>query len=203
MLKEKELSESQLLLKCKKGDKKSFEELLLKNKDRVEGWILSFTKKPEIVQEIFQLASIKAWRYVASFRGDCKFSSWMCNIARNCYYDFYRAQKRRPEISLDEILERQKEEGGVFEIKNSLVVEHSRSKDSDTRHYVDLINQNLDKLKPIHREPLRMFIEEGLEYSEIARALKCPVGTVMSRIFYARREAQKILKGLRDELSTS
>ena len=47
-----------------------------------------------------------------------------------------------------------------------------------------------------------LFVRDGLEYHEIAEKLNCPVGTVMSRIFYARKKAQKLLKSLKDELVT-
>jgi RNA polymerase sigma-70 factor (ECF subfamily) len=195
-------SEKDLISKASEGEKEAFEELLLRNKGRVEGWILSFTKQPEVVQDIFQITSLKAWRFLGKFRGDCKFSTWMCNIARNSYYDLYRAKQRRPETSLDALLERQKEEGGAFEFHNCETEEHPRNRDQDSNYYLAEIDKKLDFLSPSHREPLMMFLQGGLEYSEIAKKLDCPVGTVMSRIFYARKKAQRVLVSLKNELIT-
>jgi len=195
------LSEKDLIFKSTEGEKAAFEELLLRNKGRIEGWILSFTKKQEVVQDIFQISCLKAWKYIGSFRGDCKFSSWMCNIARNSYYDYYRAKQRKPEISLDEIMDKQREFGGAFEFHCLGSEDHPRNKSQDSSHYLDKINQKLENLDPIHKEPLMMFAKEGLEYAQIAEKLDCPVGTVMSRIFYARKKAQKMLRPLKDELT--
>ena len=193
-------TEESLVSNSAKGDKKAFEELIIRNRKRIEGWILSFTKKPEVVQDIFQISCLKGWRYISGFRKDCAFSTWMCNIARNVFYDFYRAKKRRPEISLDEMLERQVENGGSFELHCLGSEDHPRNKDQDSSYFLSEINKMLDSLDDIHKEPLMLFAKEGLGYSEIAKKLNCPVGTVMSRIFYARKKAQRILKKFKDEL---
>ena len=69
-------------------------------------------------------------------------------------------------------------------------------------YYLSKIDQILNSLGEKHKEPLMLLVKDGLEYSEIAEKLNCPVGTVMSRIFYARKKAQKLLKSLKDELVT-
>ena len=202
MISYENLSEEDLISKSKKGEKESFEELLGRNSERVKGWITSFTKQSDISQDIFQISCLKAWRHLDKFRGDCKFSTWMCNIARNTYYDYYRAKQRRPEISLDEMMEKQAEFGGAFEFHCLGSEEHPRSKEQDSNYYIDRIDEELDSLGPTHKEPLMLFIRDGLGYSEIAKKLNCPVGTVMSRIFYGRRKAKKILRGVKNELAT-
>lgn len=195
-------SEKELVDKASKGDSKAFEQLILENQERVRGWILSFTKKPELVDDIFQITCHKAWKNVSKFRKECRFSTWLCNIARNTFYDFYRAIQRRPELSFDEMLQKQAEKGGSLELKYFGSIEHSRSRDQDSDYYVSLINDAIQKLDEKHREPLMLFLNEGLEYTEIAKKLNCPVGTVMSRIFYARKKAQKLLRPLKNELAT-
>jgi RNA polymerase sigma factor (sigma-70 family) len=57
-----------------------------------------------------------------------------------------------------------------------------------------LIDKVLRKLKPNHRDVLRMHHRDGMEYKDISKKLKIPVGTVMSRLYYARIEAFKIVK---------
>jgi RNA polymerase sigma-70 factor, ECF subfamily len=197
-----ELSEENLVSKSAKGDRASFEELLARNKPKIQGWILSFTKQSDLVQDIFQISCFKGWKYIAKFRKDCKFSTWMCNIARNTFYDYYRARQRRPEISLDEIMAKQMESGGNFEFHCLGTEDHPRSKDEDSNYYISKIDKMLDSLGEKHKEPLMLFLRDGLEYTEIAKKLNCPVGTVMSRIFYARKKAQKILNPLKNEFAT-
>ena len=195
-------SEKELIDKASKGDSKAFEQLILENQERVRGWILSFTKKPELVDDVFQIACHKAWKNVSKFRDECKFSTWLCTIARNTFYDFYRAVQRRPELSFDEMLHKQVEKGCPVEFKCFGFTEHPRSRDQDSDYYVSLINNAIQKLDEKHREPLTLFLNEGLEYTEIAKKLNCPVGTVMSRIFYARKKALKLLMPLKNELAT-
>ena len=197
-----DLTEETLVSKSAQGDKQAFEQLLSVNREKIQGWITSFTKQPEIAQDIFQISCLKAWRYISKFRGDCKFNTWMCNIARNAFYDYYRAKQRRPEISLDEIMSRQAEIGGAFEFHCLGSEEHPRNKHLDSVYYLGKIDQILNSLGEKHKEPLMLLVKDGLEYSEIAKKLNCPVGTVMSRIFYARKKAQKLLKSLKDELVT-
>ena len=196
-----DLTDQELMSKAVTEDKEAFQELILRSEDRVKGWILSFTKQSYLVEEIFQISCIKAWRHIAKFRMESKFSTWMCNIARNAFYDHYRAKKRRPELSLDEIMSQQRERGGVFELHCLGSVDHPRNKHQDSDYRLKEIERALEKnLDDVHRKPLMLFVNDGLGYSEIAKKLNCPVGTVMSRIFYGRKKAQKILKKIRDEL---
>ena len=113
-------------------------------------------------------------------------------------FDFYRAVQRRPELSFDEMLQKQVEKGCPVEFKCFGFTEHPRSRDQDSDYYVSLINNAIQKLDEKHREPLTLFLNEGLEYTEIAKKLNCPVGTVMSRIFYARKISQKLLMPLKN-----
>ena len=196
-------SEKELIEESKKGNRKAFEELLFRNQEKIQGWILSFVKKQEIVDDIFQISCFKAWKYISKFRGDCKFNTWMCNIARNAFYDYYRAKQRKPEISLDEIMARQAEVGGAFEFHCLGSVDHPRNKIQDSIYYMKKIKKILkSSLSDNHRKPLMLFLFEGLGYTDIAKKLNCPVGTVMSRIFYARKKAQKLLEPLKNELTT-
>ena len=197
-----DLSEKTLVSKSAQGDKQAFEQLLSVNREKIQGWITSFTKQPEIIQDIFQISCFKAWKSISKFRGDCKFNTWMCNIARNAFYDYYRLKQRRPEIALDEIMSKQAEIGGAFELYYLGSEEHPRNKHLDSVYYVSKIDKILNSLGKKHKEPLMLLIKDGLEYSGIAKKLNCPVGTVMSRIFYARKKAQKLLTTLKNELAT-
>ena len=197
-----DLTEKTLVSKSAQGDKQAFEQLISVNREKIQGWITSFTKQPEIAQDIFQISCLKAWKYIPKFRADCKFNTWMCNIARNAFYDYYRARQRRPEISLDEMMARQAEIGGAFEFHCLGSEEHPRNKHLDSVYYLSKIDKILNSLGKKHKEPLMLLVRDGLEYSEIAEKLNCPVGTVMSRIFYARKKAQKLLTTLKNELAT-
>ena len=100
------------------------------------------------------------------------------------------------------MMARQAEIGGAFEFHCLGSEEHPRNKHLDSVYYLSKIDKILNSLGKKHKEPLMLLVRDGLEYSEIAEKLNCPVGTVMSRIFYARKKAQKLLTTLKNELAT-
>ena len=181
VLEEKEL----VALAQNEEDESAFEELLGRNKEKIFCWVVSFVKNNKyLAEDIFQIACFKAWKHFAKFRGDSKFSTWVCNIARNAFYDHYRAKSRKPEVSFEHLLEIQEDRGAPMEYSVLGITNHERGRNSDEKH----------------RIPLEMFIKDGMEYREIAKKLNCPVGTVMSRIFYGRKKAQRALTSMKNEL---
>ena len=74
------------------------------------------------------------------------------------------------------------------------VVDAVRAKDMDMKFLKKILNQSINRLSDKHKEVLLLFGEEELTYAEIAERLNCSVGTVMSRLFYARRQAQRHYK---------
>ena len=197
VLEEKEL----VALAQNEEDELAFEELLGRNKEKIFCWVVSFVKNNKyLAEDIFQIACFKAWKYFPKFRGDSKFSTWVCNIARNAFYDHYRAKSRKPEVSFEHLLEIQEDRGAPMEYSVLGTADHERGRSSDSHHYISRINKVLNKLDEKHRIPLEMFIKDGMEYREIAKKLNCPVGTVMSRIFYGRKKAQRALTSMKNEL---
>ena len=193
------LSEKRLIAKSKAGDTKAFDELINRHEKFINGCINSFLKgntKGKDTDEIYQLTLIKSWRYIGSFRGDCKFSTWLNRILRNLFYDDYRRKQRRKEVSYEGALsskeerEREGEGESSFEI-NLPVVQPNRAESMDRAHLRKIIDKSLNKLSDNHKKVLILSAEEELPYSEIAKVMKCSVGTVMSRLFYARKAAQK------------
>lgn len=189
----KSLSEEQLLKKAKRRDHKAFEELLDRTSDYIVSSISSFSKGRYDDTELYQKACIKSWKYIDRFRGDCKFSTWMYRMVRHICCDEYRKQSRSKEVSYDGLLDSQDEGLGWME-KKMPVVDAVRAKDMDMKFLKKILNQSINRLSDKHKEVLLLFGEEELTYAEIAERLNCSVGTVMSRLFYARRQAQRHYK---------
>ena len=182
------LSEEKLISKSKKGDTKAFDELIERYDSFIHGCINSFLKgktQDKDIDEIYQLALIKSWRYIKGFRGDCKFSTWINRILRNLFYDDYRRKQRRKETSYEKILEDSGHESIMPTVKAD------RCKGSDMKFLRKIIDDSLKKLSDNHKKVLILAAEEELTYSEIAELTKCSVGTVMSRLFYARKQFKK------------
>ena len=185
----KDFSEKKLVRLSKKEDGLAFTELVGRNKEKIMGWIYSSCKNGHDVEDFYQMSLLKAWKNMKKFRGDCQFLTWMNRISRNIFYDDYRKKQRKKEESLEQRIE----DGHKIKMP---VTKSEGAREIYLKEIKKIINRRLKKLSKDHRTALVLSVCEGLEYSEIAKITKTPIGTVMSRIFYARREAKKHLAGV-------
>jgi len=197
----KNLTEKKLVKRSQNEDLLAFEELLTRNKEKLLGWIISFSKKPHAAEEIYQIATIKCWQNIKKFKGDSKFLTWACTIARNLFYDTWRKNAKYQIYSFEDLLEKEQQEGLHFQMKIEQHTDTDFTSQMDSKQNLNKIHKKLNVLSPKHKEALLLSAEEGLGYKEIAKRQNVPVGTVMSRIFYARKVAQKKLKSLNEEFS--
>ncbi len=176
--------EKQLIKLAQKGDEKAFGELISCNEEYIKKWILHFAKGNETVaEEVYQQALIKCWKNLKNFKGNSRFATWVNVIARNKYYDEYRRIQRSPLVVVDE---------NVLNVAtNELPSDRIEKKDESAKNIL-LVKAVLNKLSPCHREILLLYESEGLNYREISKVLHISEGTVMSRLFYARKNAQRV-----------
>jgi RNA polymerase sigma-70 factor (ECF subfamily) len=178
--------EKLLVKKTKAGDQRSFEALELSSRRKVTLYVRGLVRNDSRSEEVYQKGLIKAWKKIKKFRGDCRFSTWLCKICRSLAYDDFRKNKRRPLVSYEELVE-----------NNSIPQEDSKvktpSKTLELKELGKNINGALNKLTPNHRQILKMFLNNNMSYKDIALSLNLSSGTVMSRIFHARKQAQKFL----------
>jgi len=185
MTKYEKLSEKDLIKKSKIGDTKAFEELIFRSNDYLTGWINRKTQNQTDTEEILQITYIKCWKYIKSFKGKSGFKTWACSVSRNLFIDSYRKKQRNLEMSLEET-------NGAYLYTSHTPHEAYRAlKNEDLKIMLDKV---LDDLPKIHRDVLSCFAVEELTYKETAKKLCCSVGTVMSRLFYARKKAQALVK---------
>ena len=76
------------------------------------------------------------------------------------------------------------------------LIEENGFRNIDISELGDRLDETLRRLSPEHREVLELFAQEGLSYEQISEKTSVPVGTVMSRLYYARKKAQKQYKRL-------
>jgi len=230
-----ELDDSELARLASRRDDSAFTELLTRHKGYIFNVCMKFSDSEHDGKDVFQKASLKAWKAFPRFRRDCHFKSWMYKIVRNLVYDYSAWKKRRGEISLEATFFSARNESGVESDCNvsSKLGSHYASPDGDrkkdgrasgevrlsrvfeetlerstmpdealqkTEGLKELglrLEKSLKKLNPEHRECLRC-LSEGMSYEEISKLQKIPLGTVMSRVFYARKMAQKYCARLQD-----
>lgn len=141
----------------------------------------------EVVHEAF----IKVFRSIDRFRGDSSLYTWLYRIVVNLSLDHLRGRKHLPADSLTYIDEEGEESGEERHESDSI---HHPDRIMESRQLRDGLNRALARLSPDHRAVIILREVEGLSYGEIAEATGCTMGTVMSRLFYARRKLQEMLK---------
>lgn len=177
--------------RAQKGDEAAFGELVKMYHERIYHAICAVVSHPEDAREVEQQAWVKAWRSLGRFRGRSGFYTWVYRIAVNTALDWVRSRARRPEDPMPE--------AGPEALAVALA-DHAPSemprpdREVQRAEFRVLFQRALEQLSPQHRTALVLREIEQLSYEEIARVMGCRVGTVMSRIFYARRQLQQILK---------
>jgi RNA polymerase sigma-70 factor, ECF subfamily len=186
-------TDQQLVERVQAGDKSAFNLLVLKYQHRVLKLVGRFVSDAAEAEDVAQEAFLKAYRALASFRGDSAFYTWLYRIAINTAKNALVSSRRRP-VDFDLDLQDPEQYD-----------RHAKLKDADTPEGVLLteeIREVVEKAMEQLPEDLRTAIVlrelEGLSYEEIAEAMDCPVGTVRSRIFRAREAIDKKLKPLLD-----
>ena len=189
-----EISDVELVQAAQRGDLAAFEGLVARHRDKVYARAFSMMRNEEEALDLSQDAWVKGWQRLAQFQGDSSFITWMTRIVINLCLDQLRKQKRHRLESIDALDE---ESGGVE--RQMPIVEANPTQGLERGELRQRIDAALAKLSPEHRTALVLHEFEELEYKEIARRMECSIGTVMSRLFYARRRMASLLAGLKRE----
>jgi RNA polymerase sigma-70 factor (ECF subfamily) len=189
-----ERSDVDLVHAAQKGDMMAFEGLVARHRDKVYARAYSMMRNEEEALDLSQEAWVKGWQRLTQFQGDSSFITWMTRIVINLCLDQLRKQKRRRLESIEALEE---EAGGVE--RQMPVVEVNPTQGLERGELRQRIDAALAKLSPEHRTALVLHEFEELEYKEIAKRMDCSIGTVMSRLFYARRRMASLLAGLKRE----
>lgn len=178
-----------LIRRAQKGDQKAFERLRQKYLEALRRFIRQTVKKQEEVDDLVQEAFIKAFTSLASFSEEYAFSTWLFKIAANNTIDYLRKRKL-PTFSINAPIESDDDEY-TFELPDHDPIPDQRLIAQQRKAFLE---EAMASLPPKYRQVILMRHVEEKEYSEIARALKLPLGTVKAHIFRAREMLYKQLK---------
>jgi len=189
--------DSVLVSRAQSGDLRAYDELVIRHRGRIFAMVRNMIHNEADAWDLAQEVFIKAWNALPRFEAKARFSTWLFRIAHNTVYDWTR--KRRPESAgelNDEIFDRER-----IDLSASTAPSEAEAPDASLQHgeLRRKIEAALAKLSPEHREAVILKDVQGLSYKEIADAMGCTLGTVMSRLFYARQKLQTLLK---DEYET-
>ena len=183
----------ELLVKAaKRGDMLAFEELVARHRDKIYARAFSMMRNEDEALDLSQEAWVKGWQRLAQFQGEASFGTWMTRIVINLCLDQLRKQKRQRTESIEAM---DQESGGVE--RQMPVVTVNPTEGLERTELRQRIDKALAKLSHEHRTVLVLHEFEEMEYKEIAKAMECSIGTVMSRLFYARRKMAAILADLK------
>lgn len=169
----------------------AFEELVFRHRDKIYARALMMLRNEDEAQDISQEAWVKGWQRLHQFQGESSFATWMTRIVINLCLDQIRRQKKAKVESFEQIEE---DQGGV---ERQLPVENVNPTEGLEKDELrKRIDEALAKLTDAHRTVLVLHEFEGLEYKEIAKRVGISIGTVMSRLFYARRRLASLLRNL-------
>ena len=185
-----------LVRAAQRGNMVAFEELVARHRDKIYARALSMMRNEEEAIDLSQEAWVKGWQRLKQFQGEASFGTWMTRIVINLCLDQLRKQKRQRAESIEGIDE---ESGGVE--RQMPVVTVNPTAGLERQELRQRIDQALNQLSYEHRTVLVLHQFEEMEYKQIAKTMGCSIGTVMSRLFYARRKLAALLADLkqRDE----
>jgi RNA polymerase sigma-70 factor (ECF subfamily) len=171
--------ELQWLRQIARGDRAAFEQLYRGYQKRIFGYLFRMLANADAAEELTTDVMVEVWKGAAKFRGESEVSTWIFGIAR------FKGLS---------VLRRPRHESQPIDEATEVPDHHERQDDALVRRSMKTtIKQALEKLSEEHREVMELTFYEGFSYPEIAKLLECPVNTVKTRMFYARKHLRELL----------
>ena len=175
----------ELARRSQAGDTEAFDELVTKYRTKIFIMVCGRVRNEHDAWDLSQEGFLKAWRSIHQFKGRSSFYTWLYRITVNLTIYSFRRNGRGEEVELNDAIPSSLPGPGV---------EYQRT---EIREQVDAA---LAKLSPEHRAVVVLKEVEDLQYQEIAQVLNLSMGTVMSRLFYARKKLQSMLRPIYNQI---
>lgn len=181
-----------LVRRVQQGDRQAFDMLVVRHQRRIAHVISRYIKSPQEIEDVTQETFLKAYRGIMAFRKDSQFSTWLHRIGVNTAIDYLSAKRSRiplydpPDDDAHELM------------ALKAIDDEDPERLLASRQIAETVSSALKQLSEDLRTAITLREMEGLSYEEIARIMKCPVGTVRSRIFRARESVAAALRPLLD-----
>src|ERR1035437_6137457 len=172
------------------GEVAAFDNLILKYRERVFGVVYNMTSNREDAADLTQDAFIKAFQSIHRFQAQSSFFTWLYRIAVNSTLTHLRKVKLRTFFSFEKITDEDK----TAELVNQMTDKKGADRDLYIRELQEKLNEAMMKLSIKHRTVVTLFEIEGVSHEEIAEIMNCSVGTVRSRLHYAKQLLQAELQ---------
>jgi RNA polymerase sigma-70 factor (ECF subfamily) len=178
-----------LLRRAQAGDEAAFGAVMRANYDRSFRLVYSIVGNEADARDVCQEVWLTVWKQLPRFRGDAKFSTWLHPIAVRRAIDHLRKRQRW----FDRFLPFSVGDSQVESVPEP-ATNIDAGQETEIAEDADRLRKALESLPPKHRAVLALREVEGLSYEEIAATTGIPTGTVMSRLYHARRLLAQKLK---------
>lgn len=181
--------EMDLVNRARQGDMSAYDDLVRRYQERIYATIYHMTSNHEDANDLAQEAFIKAYQALKSFKGGSSFYTWIYRIAVNKTINFLKQRKNRAQISLNDLDFNAEHDPDLV----ALISDKTPRRDANLAELQEKLNAALQKLSDYHRLVVTLHDVQGLSHEEIAKVMDCNIGTVRSRLFYARQQLQAYL----------
>jgi len=181
--------EPDLLHRARRGDLTAYDELVRLYQERIYATIYHMTSNHEDANDLAQESFIKAFQALKSFKGGSSFYTWLYRIAVNKTINFLKQRKNRTHMSLNDLDFNTEHDPDLV----ALISDKTPRREAGLAELQEKLNAALLKLSEPHRMVVVLHDVQGMSHEEIAKIAECNIGTVRSRLFYARQQLQGFL----------
>src|SRR5258708_2768054 len=193
-----DVSELDLVKRCQAGDTEAFDELVTRYRTRVFSMIYNMVHNEQDAWDLAQDSFVKAWKSIKRFRGRSSFYTWIYRIVMNVTIDWLRKkQVKGAGAEFDDAVELKEIDPASRTVPKADALPFETMERSEIRARID---KAIAQLSPEHRAVILMKEIEQIQYHEITETLGCSIGTVMSRLFYARKKLQNLLRDVYENI---
>ena len=187
-----DVSELELVKQAQAGDTEAFDQLVSRFRTRVFGMIYNMVHNEQDAWDLAQDSFVKAWKSIARFRGQSSFYTWIYRIVMNVTIDWLRKKRvKGAGAEFDDAIQLKEIDPASRTVPKAEALPHEQMEQGEIRARIEAA---IAQLSPEHRAVILMKEIEDMQYHEIAESLGCSIGTVMSRLFYARKKLQNLLR---------
>src|SRR6266496_1352285 len=183
------VEEMVLVKRARQGDLAAYDDLVRRYQERIYATIYHMTSNHEDANDLAQETFIKAFQALKSFKGGSSFYTWIYRIAVNKTINFLKQRKNRSHMSLNDLDLNAEHDPDLI----ALISDKTPRRDISLTELQEKLNAAMLKLSPVHRLVVTLHDVQGLSHDEIGKIMDCNIGTVRSRLFYARQQMQAYL----------
>ena len=183
------VAEMDLVKRARRGDLDAYDDLVRRYQERIYATVYHMTANHEDANDLAQEAFIKAFRALKSFKGGSSFYTWVYRIAVNKTINFLKQRKNKTQMSLDDLDFNAEHDPDLV----ALISDKTPRREVGLAELQEKLNAAMLRLSEPHRLVVTLHDVQGLSHEEIGKIMECNVGTVRSRLFYARQQLQAYL----------